>query len=291
MHRLAARAAGAIALAWAIAGPLVARAAEIPRPEHPRPDAVRSHWSNLNGAWEFRFDAKDEGLAARWFEPGAPGFDRKITVPFPWESELSGIRELKGPKVGWYRRTFEVPADFPRDGRTWLRFEAVDWRADVWVNGKKVAEHEGGYSPFEADITDAITRGKPATVVVRAFDPTDPELPTGKQVGWYTPSSGIWQTAWLESRPAGSIVDFTIRTGPDLASATVEVAVRGAPGRNGRYTVTVRSRPDRDGVAPAPRASPSAGSRPTPPGRSSSRSVTPGSGPPRRPTSTTSNSN
>ncbi len=84
---------------------------------------------------------------------------------------------------------------------SWLRFEAVDWRADVWVNGKKVAEHEGGYSPFEADITDAVARGKPAVVVVRAFDPTDPELPTGKQVGWYTPSSGIWQTVWLESRP------------------------------------------------------------------------------------------
>ena len=249
MHRLAARVAGAIALTWAIAGPLVASAAGIPRPEHPRPDAVRPHWLNLNGPWEFRFDPGDEGLRARWFEPGAGGFDRQITVPFPWESELSGIHELKGPKVGWYRRTFEIPADFPKDARTWLRFEAVDWQADVWVNGKKVAEHEGGYSPFEADVTDAIAPGKPAVVVVRAFDPTDPALPTGKQVGWYTPSSGIWQTVWLESRPKGWIGEFTIRTNPDLDSATVEVAVRGPAGNAGRYTVAARS--SDPNVAPA----------------------------------------
>lgn len=249
MVRLAARAAGAIALAWAITGPVVVRAAGTPRPEHPRPDAVRAHWANLNGEWEFRFDPKDEGVAARWFEPGAGGFDRKITVPFPWESELSGIHELKGPKVGWYRRSIEVPADFPRDGRTWLRFEAVDWHADVWVNGTKVAEHAGGYSPFEADITEAIVAGRPATVVVRAFDPTDPELPTGKQVGWYTPSSGIWQTVWLESRPRGYLGDVTVRTNPDLASATVEVVVRGVPGGAGPYTITASS-PDA-AVAPA----------------------------------------
>ncbi len=238
MYRLAARAAAAIALAWSTAGPLVARAAGIPRPEHPRPDAVRPHWANLNGAWEFRFDPKDEGVAARWFEPGAGGFDRQITVPFPWESELSGIHEIKGPKVGWYRRTIEVPADFPGDGRTWLRFEAVDWRADVWVDGKKVAEHEGGYAPFEADITDAVTPGKPATVVVRAFDPTDSELPTGKQVGWYTPSSGIWQTVWIESRPRSWITDWTIKTEVDPPSATVSVAARVT---SGLQSVTISS--------------------------------------------------
>jgi hypothetical protein len=249
MPRLAARAARAIALVWAIAGPLVVHAAGIPRPEHPRPDAVRSHWLNLNGPWEFRFDPRDEGLNARWFEPGASGFDRTITVPFPWESELSGIQELNGPKVAWYRRVFEVPADFPKDGRTWLRFEAVDWRADVWVNGKKVAEHEGGYSPFEADITDAITRGKPAVVVVRAFDPTDPELPAGKQVGWYTPTSGIWQTVWLESRARGYLADFTIKTAPDLDAATVDVVVRGVPGPAGQYVVAARS--SDPNVAPA----------------------------------------
>ena len=97
-------------------------------------------------------------------------------VPFPWESELSGIHQVKGaPKVGWYRRRFTVPKDFPADQRVWLRFGAVDWRADVWVNGRKVAEHEGGYTPFEADISDAVNRETENVLVVRAFDPTDPE--------------------------------------------------------------------------------------------------------------------
>ena len=223
MHRLAARAAGAIALAWAIAGPLVVRSAEIPRPEHPRPDAVRPHWANLNGAWDFRFDPKDEGEKARWFEPGARASTARSPCRFRGRANSRASTSCKGPKVGWYRRTFELPADFPGDGRTWLRFEAVDWQADVWVNGKKVAAHEGGYSPFGADITDAITPGKPATVVVRAFDPTDPELPTGKQVGWYTPSSGIWQTVWIESRPRSWISGWTVKTEVDPPSATFTV--------------------------------------------------------------------
>src|SRR4051812_36135044 len=126
-----------------------AAAAEIPRPEHPTPDAVREHWANLNGRWEFRFDPGDEGRQAGWFRPDAEGFDRTIVVPFGWESELSGVHEVKGaPKVGWYRRTFTVPDDFPKGDRVWLRFGAVDDRADVWVNGRHVAEHEGGYTPF-----------------------------------------------------------------------------------------------------------------------------------------------
>ena len=99
-------------------------------------------------------------------------------VPFPWESELSGIHQVKdAPKIGWYRRHFTVPKNFPAEDRVWLRFGAVDWRADVWVNGRKVAEHEGGYTPFEADISDALRRDGENVLVVRAFDPTDPNLP------------------------------------------------------------------------------------------------------------------
>ena len=117
----------------------------------------------------------------------------------------ASTRSKGAPKVGWYRRHFTVPTEFPAGDRVWLRFGAVDWRADVWVNGRKVAEHEGGYTPFEADISDAVDRDGENVVVVRAFDPTDPSLPTGKQVGWYTPSSGIWQTVWLEARPKAYI--------------------------------------------------------------------------------------
>ena len=130
---------------------------DIPKPEHPRPDAMRAQWANLNGRWEFRFDEKDQGLRDGWEKPGAAGYDRTIVVPFPWESELSGIHEIKGKaKIGWYRRRFTVPKRLPSDRRVWLRFGAVDWRADVWVNGRKVADHEGGYTPFEADISDAL---------------------------------------------------------------------------------------------------------------------------------------
>lgn len=226
-----------------------ASSADTPRPEHPTPDSVRAHWANLNGKWQFRFDAQDEGQKAKWFEPGTGDFDRTIVVPFGWESELSGIHKVKGaPNVGWYRRTFEVPGDFPKGDRVWLHFGAVDWQADVWVNGKHVAAHEGGYSPFEADITEALKPGDKNTLVVRAYDPTDPSLPTGKQVGWYTPTSGIWQTVWLESRPQANITGFTIETKLEPAKVSLEVRFDGtkAPGK---YTVSARS--DDPTVAPA----------------------------------------
>ena len=129
--------------------------------------------------------------------------------------------------MGWYRRRFKVPQEFPAGERVWLRFGAVDWRADVWLNGRKVAEHEGGYTPFEADISDAVDRAGDNVVVVRAFDPTDPNLPTGKQVGWYTPSSGIWQTVWLESRPKTHITAFRIVTKVEPASVHIKAEIAG----------------------------------------------------------------
>ena len=111
MTRATFRAAVALALlGWAA----IAAAADIPRPEHPTPDAVRPHWANLNGPWEFRFDPKDEGLKAGWETPGAAGFDRQIVVPFPWESELSGIHQPEYRGVAWYRREFAVPGRLPQ---------------------------------------------------------------------------------------------------------------------------------------------------------------------------------
>jgi hypothetical protein len=238
MFRTACRVAGLLAL-----GVAPAAADEIPRPEHPEPMAVRAHWANLNGKWDFRFDAMDRGREEKWFAPGAAGFDRTIVVPFGWESELSGIHKPTGaPKVGWYRRSFEVPKDFPKEERVWLRFGAVDYRADVWVNGTHVAEHEGGYSPFEADVTDALKKDGPNVVVVRAFDPTDPSLPTGKQVGWYTPTSGIWQTVWLEARPKAYIADFVIKTEIKPARADIYIKTTDlAKLKKGTYFLSVRS--------------------------------------------------
>ena len=212
----------------------------VPRPEHPDPGAVRSHWANLNGRWQFRFDPSDRGLDEQWFATRGPAFDRSITVPFGWESKLSGIEDRsKAAKIGWYKRTFRVPDDFPPGLHVWLRFGAVDWRADVWVNGQKAVAHEGGYSPFEADITDLIRRDAENSLVVRAYDPTDPSLPTGKQVGWYTPTSGIWQTVWLEARPGIYISRLRVETQISPAEATITAQVQDQAGKP--LTISVRS--------------------------------------------------
>ncbi len=181
-----------------------------PRAEHPRPDFQRANWLNLNGAWDFRFDPDDTGMKERWWEPGRNFGARKIIVPFCWESSLSGLRDKSGQKIGWYRRTFSIPAEW-RGNHVWLRFDAVDWEARVWVNGKELGSHAGGYTPFEFDLAGVAEPGQEATVVVRAFDATDPELPRGKQTpGWYTYTSGIWQTVWLEARPARYISRFSL---------------------------------------------------------------------------------
>lgn len=216
-----------------------ASAQDIPRPEHPRPDAVRNHWNNLNGSWSFRFDPQNQGLQQRWYQPGTPGFELKIQVPFCWESPLSGIKRPDYIGVAWYTRTFEVPATFPKDQRVWLHFEAVDESATVWVNGRQVARHDGGYSPFSADITEALDPAGPQVVTVRVDDPTTPEHPTGKQVGWYTRTSGIWQTVWLEARPPSAISSWTIRTTIKPAAAEIRVTRAGDTTRRATLTALV----------------------------------------------------
>jgi hypothetical protein len=170
-------------------------AAYAQRPEHPRPDFERSQWLNLNGQWDFGFNEK---------------FGGKITVPFCWESELSGVHKKTGETTGWYRRSFRVPPEW-KGKHAWLHFDAVDEEATVWVNGKEAGTHRGGYSPFEFDIDSLVKPGDTATVVVRAVDHTDQELPVGKQTpGWYTYTSGIWQTVWLEAKPEHYIKSFSL---------------------------------------------------------------------------------
>jgi hypothetical protein len=231
----------ALLLAGLIAWTTQGIASDLPRPEHPEPMATRPHWSNLNGTWQFRFDPDDMGIRGEWYRADAPGFDQTIVVPFPWESPLSGIGQAKGaPRIGWYRRTFRVPNSFPKGHRVWLHFQAVDWHADVWVNGRKIAKHDGGYTPFSVDVTDALTRNGDNSLVVRAFDPTDPNLPTGKQIGWYTTTSGIWQTVWLEARPTTHIQTFTIQTDLDPARVRVRATLSGTqPGKSYHLNLTV----------------------------------------------------
>src|SRR5512146_2139063 len=119
----------------------------IPRPEHPRPDWYRENWLNLNEIWRFAFDPRYEGEHARWYRPENDfAFEQRIQVPFPWESQLSGLARKDYLGAGWYRREVTVPREWAGQ-RIWLNFGAVDWHARVWLNGRPIGEHAGGYTP------------------------------------------------------------------------------------------------------------------------------------------------
>ena len=197
----------------------------IPRPEYPRPQFERTQWLNLNGTWQFDFDDANKGLAERWFDQHA--FSQSIEVPFVFQSKLSGIGTNDIHDVVWYRREFSVPAEWSGQ-HIRLNFEAVDYRATVWVNGVFAVFHEGGHTPFSADITALLKNGSNA-VVVRAEDITaDKGQPRGKQFWekdsasiFYTRTTGIWQTAWLEP-VADLYLDRVIIT-PQLESGSVHI--------------------------------------------------------------------
>jgi beta-galactosidase/beta-glucuronidase len=193
---------------------------------HPRPRVQRALWTDLNGQWQFAYDDADAGIRERW-QDDAKRFDRTITVPFPPESEMSGIGDTGYHPVLWYRRTFVASAK--AGTRLLLHFGAVDYRAKVWVNGDLVASHEGGHTPFSADITPNLKAGGEQVVVVRAEDqPLDITQPRGKQdwlpkphAIWYDRTSGIWQTVWLEPVAETFVEDFQLT--PDVVTGSVKV--------------------------------------------------------------------
>ncbi len=201
-------------------------AAQVPRPEHPRPQMVREQWLNLNGAWEFEYDHGNSGVARGMADDGAR-YSMNITVPFCPESELSGVGNTDFMSCVWYRRSFEIPAGW--DGkRVRLHFGAVDYEATVWVNGTELGSHRGGYSAFSFDITDVLRSGG-NTVVVRAYDDNRPGVqPRGKQCTryesygcHYTRTTGIWQTVWLEA--VGSSFLYSFKVLPDIEGPSVTV--------------------------------------------------------------------
>jgi beta-galactosidase/beta-glucuronidase len=200
---------------------------------HPRPQLVRpDRWSSLDGTWQFAFDDADAGLRERWYRPGAPDLPGEIVVPFPPESAASGVGDHGDHAALWYRRPLPVPADLGTD-RLLLHLGAVDHEADVWVDGQHAVRHEGGQTPFTADVTDLLDPDADAhVVVVRATDDrTDVEQPRGKQdwqpeqhVIWYHRTSGIWRTVWLERVPAVAVADLAWR--PDVPGGRMAVQVR-----------------------------------------------------------------
>jgi hypothetical protein len=206
----------------------------IPRPEHPRPEFLREPWVCLNGPWEFQFDPKNVGERRRWHRPTSidDPFTLTINVPFPWESRLSGVCEPDYRGAGWYRREIAVPEEWGDQGlHPVLHFGAVDWNSKVWVNGRFVGEHDGGYSPFACDLSRHAQAGtgpgagsRAYTVTLRAFDICAADTPLGKQTdNWYTPSSGIWQPVWLEGR--GPTYLAQVHLSPDVRAGEAHAAV------------------------------------------------------------------
>lgn len=191
-----------------------------PHPEYPRPQMVRKEWTNLNGPWDLSVTT---GMAR-------PDYKRKILVPFPIESYLSGIEE-RVPEGGtvWYRRKFTRP----KGERVILHFGAVDWKSKIWVNGKEIGTHEGGFDPFKFDITDALKASGDQELIVSVQDPTDAgPQPRGKQVRkpggiFYVPTTGIWQTVWLEAVPEKSIDSLKIVAKND---GTVSIGIKALQG-------------------------------------------------------------
>lgn len=196
------------------------------RAEYPRPQFKRKDWMNLNGDWEFDYDDGRIGFNEKWHK-GENTLSKHIQVPFAFQSKLSGIGENDFHDFVWYKRKVSIP-DHWSGKRVLLHFGAVDYIAKVWVNGEWVVTHEGGHTPFYADITDTLVLGE-NTVVVQVEDfSTDMSLPRGKQYWkpqsaqiFYTRTTGIWQTVWMEA------VDSTylekVQLTPNIDKGEIEI--------------------------------------------------------------------
>lgn len=188
--------------------------------EYPRPQMVRANWTNLNGLWDYAITPK--------YVDGKVLSEGKILVPYPIESALSGVKKALLPDQQlFYRKTFKAPI-LKAGERLLLHFGAVDWQTFVMLNGKEVGSHTGGYSAFSMDVTDALVSGD-NLLMVKVWDSTDKGIgPHGKQVLnpaniYYTPTSGIWQTVWMEVVPPARIENLVIT--PDIDKGVLNLMV------------------------------------------------------------------
>lgn len=213
----------------------------VPRPEYPRPQFRRPDWLCLNGEWQFEIDTGDSGKERGLLERELEG---RITVPFCPESLLSGVGCTDFMPAVWYRREVRVPSDWA--GRqALLHFQAVDYDTTVWVNGVEAGRHRGGFTPFACDLRGIVAPGETAQIVVRARDENRTAQPRGKQSTRYAPYScfytrttGIWQTVWMEPVPDCAL--RRPRLTPDVANSRIrlELPLTGSrPGLMARATL------------------------------------------------------
>jgi beta-galactosidase/beta-glucuronidase len=245
--------------------PVPSPSSDVPRSEYPRPQFVRTdaagtpQWLCLNGAWEFAFDHGDSGIE-RGMTGAEAAFPQRITVPFCPESPLSGIGHTDFLRAVWYRRTVTIPADWTgRD--VLLHFNAVDYDATVWVRSARtggqaveVARHRGGFTPFTCELKGLVEPGQEATILLRARDYREGPQPRGKQSSRYAPYScfytrttGIWQTVWME--PVSPVSLKRTRITPDVANGAFHLEqplrLEGGNPEGLRFRATLR---DGDGV-------------------------------------------
>lgn len=204
-----------------------------PRSEYPRPQFQREEWLNLNGQWQFDYDDNNEGLINKWYKDDKHAFSKEITVPFSYQSELSGIGETDFHDLVWYKRNFYVPEQW-LEKRVLLHFGAVDYRTWVYVNGNFIMFHEGGHVPFHIEITNHLQSGE-NTVVVRVEDESKAlDQPRGKQYWeeksegiFYLRTTGIWQTVWLEAVSPVYLEKVKMTPDIDKDEVSIEYVVNG----------------------------------------------------------------
>ncbi len=189
----------------------------IPLPEHPRPDFERANWLNLNGQWDFEFDSLDVGISKNW-QNSATSFSKKINVPFPWGSKLSGVNDEAD--FAWYKKQIIVPKSWANQ-RVFVTVGASDYETTVWLDGNLVGKHIGGYTPFSFELTKFLKFDAQQNLVIRVDDKRRDYALYGKQ--GYGNARGIWQTIYLEAR--GQIYFESVHFTPDIDNSKVKTEI------------------------------------------------------------------